>query len=342
MKALDELMRSVRDMADEAPSGVPEKPADLLLYAPCPVKLVIKDGIDGIIAAHAARGRELTAHIPMGCTSVDPYDPIYREPDPDRLPGVIGSIGFGDFWRPEFVERHVRAGLFQAAPAANLSPLHMTAGLLDPRGHYTLYGVTPYLFLVDLRRLGDKPVPSAWEDVLHPRYAGEVIMCGDGDDMADAVILNVHKDSGMDGLRALARNCKGFMHSSSMVKSAGSDDPAAGAIYIMPAFFALSVKRPERLRVVWPRDGAASSPLYVLAKKSERERLADFIDFFGAGFAAIDSAAFFAPMDARSAAVLPPEARLKWVGWDYIQDNDVTGLRDTLNVLFRDMVVKTP
>ncbi|MDQ7830598.1 MAG: ABC transporter substrate-binding protein [Desulfovibrionaceae bacterium] len=342
MKALDELMRSVRDMAKEDAPGVTSAPAvpDLLLYAPCPVKLLVKDGIDRIAADHARRGRELRVHIPMGCTSVDPYDPIYRESDPDRLPGVIGSIGFGDFWRREFVSRHVRAGLFSAAPAVPLSPLHERAGLLDPRGHYTLYGVTPYLFLVDTRRLGDLPVPQAWEDVLHPRYKGELIMCGDGDDMADAVILNVYKEFGMDGLHALAANCKGFMHSSSMVKSAGSGDESAGAVYIIPAFFAETVTRPAHLRVVWPRDGAASSPLYFLAKKSERERLADVIAFFADGFLGIDSAAWFVPMAASAAVRLPPEASLKWVGWDWIEDNDVTERRDTLNVLFRDMVRK--
>jgi ABC-type Fe3+ transport system substrate-binding protein len=344
MKALDELMRSVRGMAEEettdSASGAPCPAVDLLLYAPCPVKLVVKDGIDAIAAAYAGKGQRLAIHIPMGCTSVDPYDPIYREPDPDRLPGIIASIGFGDFWRREFVTRHVRAGIFSAVPASPLSPLHERAGLLDPRGCYTLYGVTPYLFLADARRLGDKPLPRAWEDVLHPRYKGELIMCGDGDDMADAVILNVYKDFGMDGLRALADNCKGFMHSSSMVKSAGSDDAAAGSVYIIPAFFAETVTRPAHLRVVWPRDGAASSPLYFLAKRKEQARLAALASFFGDGFAAIDSAAWFAPMAAAAASKLPPEASLKWVGWDYIEDNDITERRDTLNILFRDMVRK--
>ncbi|MFZ5813116.1 MAG: ABC transporter substrate-binding protein [Thermodesulfobacteriota bacterium] len=342
MKALDELMRSVRDMAEEDAPRIPERPVDLLLYAPCPVKLVVKDGIDRIVEDHARRGEAITTHIPMGCTSVDPYDPIYREPDPDRLPGVIGSIGFGDFWRREFVARHVRPGLFSAAPARNLHPLHERAGLIDPRGRYTVYGVTPYLFLADTRRLGDKPVPRSWDDILHPRYQGELVMCGDGDDMADAVILNVHKEFGMDGLRALAGNCKGFMHSSSMVKSAGSGDEEAGSVYIIPAFFAETITRPAHLRVIWPRDGAASSPLYFLAKKSEHARLADVIAFFSAGFSAIDSAAWFVPMDAAAASRLPPEAALKWVGWDYIEDNDITERRDTLNVLFRDMVRKKP
>ncbi|MBI4803638.1 MAG: ABC transporter substrate-binding protein [Desulfovibrio sp.] len=341
MKALDDLMLSIRRMGeeDEVPA-LPEKPVDLLLYAPCPVKLVVKDAIDAIIAGYAASGQSVTAHIPMGCTSIDPYDPIYRQTDPDKLPGMIGSIGFGDFWRKEFVENHVLSGVFESVLPAVVNPLHHRAGLIDPRGAYTVYGVTPYVFMVDTRRLGGLPEPRAWEDILHPRYKGEVVMCGDGDDMADAVVLNLYKDFGMAGLEALAANSKGLMHSSSMVKSAGSSDQDAGAVYVIPAFFAESTRQPEHIKVIWPRDGAAASPLYLLAKKNQRERLAALAGFFGSGFAAIESAGWFSPMDGSIASKLPPEASLKWVGWDFIEQNDVSELRDKLNVLFRSMVRK--
>ena len=342
MKALDEMMLSIRRMGQEDPAGPwPALPVDLLLYAPCPVKLVVKEGIEAVIADYAAHGRSVSAHIPMGCTSVDPYDPIYKETDPDKLPAIIGSIGFGDFWRREFADNHVRAGLFQAALPQAVNPLHVRAGLVDPEGVYTIYGVTPYVFMVDTRRLGSLPAPKAWEDILHPRYQGEVVMCGDGDDMADAVVLTIYKDFGLDGLKALAKNSKGLMHSSSMVKSVGSTDQAAGAVYVIPAFFAASTRQPEHVKVIWPRDGAAASPLYFLAKKRERERLSELVGFFAKGFAAIESAAWFAPM-AAGPGVLPPEARLKWVGWDFVRQNDVTGLRNELNASFRAMVREKP
>jgi len=339
MKALDQLMCSIRQMGEaDNPPGLPEKPVDLLLYAPCPVKLVMKDRIDRIMSDFALRGSPLNIHIPMGCTSIDPYDPICWEENADKLPAVIGSIGFGDFWRKEFVDNHVRAGVFKAALPSRVNPLHQQAGLIDPRGAYTIYGVTPYVFMVDARRLGASPVPRTWADLLDPRYKGEVIMCGDGDDMADAVILNLYKEFGMEGLRALADNCKGLMHSSSMVKSAGSHDEKAGTVYIIPAFFAESTQQPEYIRVVWPEDGAAASPLYFLAKKNGHDRLAELLAFFSAGFASIESAAWFAPMDACAPARLPAEAKLKWVGWDFIENNDINALRDSLNGRFRSMV----
>lgn len=116
MKSLDDLIQSVSRMGEE--DRQPPPPADLLFYAPCPVKLAVKDAIDALAdalaAAHAATsagdGNPLAIHIPMGCTSVDPYDPLHRETDPDLLPQVIASIGFGDFFRRGFVERFVNAG----------------------------------------------------------------------------------------------------------------------------------------------------------------------------------------------------------------------------------------
>ncbi len=335
MKSLDDLMRSIRDMADDAPHDA--APADLLLYAPCPVKLAMKDGVDALATARQARGERLSVHIPMGCTSVDPYDPLHMETDPDRLPAVIASIGFGDFWRKTFVERFVDPGVFTACPPQVLSPLHRDAGLPDPRGHYTIYGVTPYIFLVDTRALGGLPVPGCWEDLLHPRYRGKILMCGDGDDMADAVLLSLYKDFGLDGMAAFAANVRGLAHSSAMAKDAGGSGPDAGAISIIPCFFAQSIRQPAHIRTVWPRDGAAASPLYFLAKTSERERLADVTAFFSTGFSAIPSAAWFAPMDGSRPSALPEDARLKWVGWDYVRQNDLNTLRDTLYREFRAM-----
>lgn len=340
MQELLQWMESIRQDGEMPPDL--DRRLDLLLYAPCPVKLAVKDRIEAIAAASEQRGEPLAIHIPMGCTSVDPFDPVYKETDPDRLPAVIASIGFGDFWRREFAERFVDTGLFQAVLPAKVNPLFEQAGLIDPRGHYTIYGVTPYIFLVDTQRLGDLPVPRTWDEVLDPRYRGKLVMCGDGDDMADAVVLNAYKDHGEEGLRALAANAVALMHSSRMAKIAGSAEAGNGAVFIIPAFFAESTKQPAHVRVVWPEDGAAASPLYFLAKASERERLAELLAFFHAGFSGIDSAAWFAPLDASRPSPLPPAARLKWVGWEFIEQNDVNGLRDRLHVLFRELLRGRP
>jgi ABC-type Fe3+ transport system substrate-binding protein len=337
MQRMQDLLADLRRDAAVQAKPLDAATLDLLLYSPCPVKLAVKAGIDRIVENYAARGEELGVHIPMGCTSIDPYDPVCRETDPDKLPAMIASIGYGDFWKKPFVERFVATGLFEAPLPARVNPLHEQAGLVDPSGAYLIYGVTPYIFLADTQRLGGLPVPRVWEELLDPIYRGHIVMCGDGDDMADAVLLNLYKEHGLDGIKRLVENVRGFMHSSTMAVMAGKDEKNAGSIYIIPSFFAESTKRPERVLAIWPEDGAAASPLYVLVKKSERERLAELTAFFSHGFGEIPSAAWFVPVDADAASPLPPEARLKWVGWDFVAANDVNALRDRLALEFQQL-----
>lgn len=341
MHDLNQLIRSISHYEDE--DAQQALGADLLLYCPCPVKLVVKDSMEAIAAQSAAQGAPLRIKIPMGCTSVDPFDPLYMEQDPDKLPAVIASIGFGDFWKRAFVDRHLQGDLFSAVPPEAINPLHEQAGLIDPKGRYTLYGVTPYIFLVDEKKLGDVPAPRTWADILDDRYKGMLVMCGDGDDMADAVVMNIYKDFGMEGLQALANNAKCLLHSSEMAKVAGSNDPRAGAIFIIPAFFASSVRPLEHVKMVWPEDGACASPLYFLAKTSEQARLKPILDFYatsGPGsFAGIDSARWFAPMVAHDSP-LPEGASLKWVGWEYVEQFDVNLLRQELHPVFRKLLRK--
>jgi len=327
MTRLLSFMSDIERAGAEEPAR-PARELDLLLYAPCPVKLVLKEAVD-------AAG-PFASHVPMGCTSVDPYDPLCRESDPDELPAVIASIGFGDFWRRDFVRRFVDAGVFEAVRPEAESPLHAAAGIADPRGACTIYGVTPYLFLVDEARLDGMPAPRTWAELLEPRYRGRITMCGDGDDMADAALLAVYQDCGLEGVVRLAGQCRGLMHSSSMVKAAGNRREAEAAVFIMPAFFACGTKQPAGVRVVWPEDGAAASPLYFLAKRSEKARVAPLLRALTEGFAAIPSAAWFAPLALRpERSPLPPEARLRWPGWDFLLNRDVNALRDELGQQFR-------
>ncbi|QGY41807.1 hypothetical protein GM415_17325 [Pseudodesulfovibrio cashew] len=338
MKTLDQLMASVQA------SGQQDNPdpgeLDLLLYSPCPVKLAVKAQLDEVSREYEEAGDPINIHIPMGCTSVDPYDPLHLETDPDKLPGIIASIGFGDFFRKGFSERFVNTGVFEAVLPEKVHPLHEEAGIVDPEGRYTIYALTPYIFLVDTARLGDTPPPRRWEDLLHPRYRGQINMCGDGDDMADAALMSIYKEFGMEGIEKLAANAHGLMHSSRMGKSGGS--AKGGGIYIIPYFFAETSQQPEHMQVIWPEDGTAASPIYFLAKRDARPRLDKLLDFFTRGFGEIESARWFLPLGGPLPDNLPPEARIKWVGWDFIRDNDITAVRDLLNDTFRRLVKETP
>ncbi|MDD3311413.1 ABC transporter substrate-binding protein [Pseudodesulfovibrio sp.] len=309
MKTLDQLMATVSQegRADNPdPAGL-----DLLLYSPCPVKLAVKEKLDAIVRASEAAGDPLKIHIPMGCTSVDPYDPLHLETDPARLPAIIASIGFGDFFRKGFRERFIDTGLFEAVPPKRVTPLHERAGVVDPEGRYTVYALTPYIFMVDLDRLGDVPPPRRWEDLLDPRYKGQINMCGDGDDMADAVLMSICQSFGMEGIGRLAANSHGLMHSSRMGKSGGS--ARGGGIYILPYFFAETSRQPDNIRVIWPEDGTAASPIYFLARPDARPRIDPLLTSSRAASARFRAAAGSCPWAGRCPIPCRPARRSS--GW---------------------------
>jgi ABC-type Fe3+ transport system substrate-binding protein len=338
MKILSDLLASIH--GDDTENAYSPETLDLLLYAPCPIKLAIQERLDRITGNFQDIRESIHIHIPMGCTSIDPYDPLYLETDVHRLPAMIASIGFGDFFRKEFVHRFVDTGVFGAVLPSQIHPLHRQAGTVDPKSHYVVYGVTPYIFFVDTRRLGDIPLPRCWEDLLHPRYKGQINMCGDGDDMADAVLINIYKDFGETGIERFAANTFGLMHSANMAQAGGV--PKSGAIYIIPYFFAESTLQPVHMKVIWPEDGAAASPLYFLAKQSEQKRLQHLISFFTEGIGAIQSARWFLPIGGPAPQSLPSNAHIKWVGWNYIESCHITELRDELKDLFRRVVKGSP
>jgi ABC-type Fe3+ transport system substrate-binding protein len=125
-----------------------------------------------------------------------------------------------------------------------------------------------------------------------------------------------------------------------MGKSGGA--AKAGGIYIIPYFFAETSLQPAHMRVIWPEDGTAASPIYFLAQRKARPRLDKLLSFFTRGFGEIPSARWFLPLGGPLPENLPLDARIKWVGWDFIRENDITAVRDELNSTFRRLVRETP
>jgi molybdopterin-binding protein len=110
---------------------------------------------------------------------------------------VIASLGFGDFFRPEFVERFVKQGNFRTAWTGPVHPAFEKAGFRDPDGWYTIYSVWPYVLLIDKKKLGNRPVPRLWSDLLDPQYQDDIITNGSRDNrVAEVPLLYFFKDHG--------------------------------------------------------------------------------------------------------------------------------------------------
>jgi ABC-type Fe3+ transport system substrate-binding protein len=318
-------------------AGLVSEPIHFLGYAACPFKQIFKEHMDEILKNYQMRtGVGLRYHIPMGCGDYDAYDDLWQSESLKELPDVIASLGFGDFFRPEFVERFVRPGHFRSAWTGPVHPAFEKAGFRDPDGWYTVYSVWPYVLLIDKKKLGNRPVPRFWSDLLDPQYKDDIITNGSRDNrVAEVPLLYFFKDHGEEGLVRLAANIRDFWHPAEMVKAAGSSRSNGAAIYVIPSFFAQARHRPEETPVVWPEDGAITSPVYFLSKQTQRLETEIVVKTLTSRELGEKSAqANFPSLQPEVDNHLPANASFKWLGWNFIKANDLTVLKQQVIRVF--------
>jgi ABC-type Fe3+ transport system substrate-binding protein len=306
---------------------------DYLGYAPCPIRTQMRQRLRQVFAGAAGPGgAEPAWYMPGSCHAPNVYDELWRTSDAVELPGLISEVGFGDFNRPEFVRRWLDSGGFAPIDAADVRPEFRAAGLVDPRGYHRVYGANVEILLIDLKRLGSRPVPRTWADILDPRFRGDVIVSGEDGDIHESILFGLHQDQGDAGLEALGANVVRFMHPAEMAKAAGTAQPQGAAVYVLPWFFARGNPHREATRIVWPEEGAFLSPLYLLRRQDARPAAHRALEYLlGEDFARFLAKLGLAPARAGSPPLPGP---LRWVGWDFVRHHDIETERARYNAAF--------
>ncbi len=335
---MNELDTDIKNKSDEQETGQGFiNHLNFLAYAPCAFKPTFKKGLDNALGAYRNEtGILLNSFVPMGCGGNDDlYNDIWKSTDIDDLPDVIASMGFGDFFRKKFVDRFVAKGCFTSVWKGSVNEPFEKAGFRDPDECYTVYGVMPYILLVDRKRLGNIPLPKQWCDLFEPRFRDNIIICGSEDEVADVPLLYLYKEYGEAGLARFAANVKASYHAAEMARIAGTSNPGGAAVYILPWFFASCCPRTETVSMVWPEDGACSSPLYFLVKTSKMKDMTAIIEYVTGTEMGRQCAHYcFPSLNPNVDNNLPENASFKWLGWDYIKSHDPAELRDYAHNVF--------
>jgi len=312
-------------------------------YFPCPIRGQIRTLLHQLVLDRYTKadggGTVVPWYVPGGCGGKDAYEDLWKVTDPADLPEVILSIDFGDFWRPEFRQKFVDQGLFEPVGPAELSPGFQLAGLAPNAWGYSPLAVFPTVLLVDKTKLGGRPVPTRWSDLLDPMWKDELTLGGGSDSVSTTVLLHFWKDHGDSGLTALAANVRALRHSAQMAKLSGSGHPDATAICVLPWFFADSCPH-EKTLIVVPKEGALVSPIYVLAQKNRGAEARVLLDtLFSPEVAAICRENWFPTAvptgDTGPDRSVLDELRLNWLGWDFLLGQDLTALKTHVEAHFR-------
>ncbi|RCX21070.1 ABC-type Fe3+ transport system substrate-binding protein [Anaerobacterium chartisolvens] len=309
---------------------------DFLGYTVCPLKHTFRECFDAVLDKYRREtGRGFDCYVPSGCGGDDAYEEIWKSQSIDDLPGAIASIGFGDFFRKEFVDRFIDKGCFKAPERKEINADFAGMGLEDPDGCYTIYSVFPYIIMVDKKKLGNLPMPCKWDDLLKPVYRNNIIIGGSADDISEVLLLYLYKKHGDKGVELLARNVRDAWHAAKMAKVAGTSSTEGAAVYVMPWFFARSCPRTDVVSIVWPEDGALISPFYLLVKEDRGADLQIITDFvMGEELGQKSANSFFPVLNSEADNRLPENAAFQWLGWDYIKSNSMDTLKEHVKKIF--------
>lgn len=308
-----------------------------LSLMPCGLKVPFARVAEDFFARRRSAGRPPLTYSLEG--NVNHEVSYYRYVDQvetfEELPDMIVSSDFNAFFHQRFRERFLEPGFFTHAVDNRVHEAFVGQDIVDPAGQYRMLTINPLIIVADLEQVGDRPLPRRWQDLLDPAWRRDIALRGDGRFFCHAVLLPLYKEHGMPAMLALAANVHSGLHPAQMVKQIASRQPDRAALYVMPEFFARRILQTDRVRILWPEDGALVSPVTMLVKKDRASQLKEIADFMtGPELAAMFAGAGFPALHPAAPNRLPPGAPLKWLGWDFLRQHDLGQLNADIDAEF--------
>ncbi|MBI5132673.1 MAG: ABC transporter substrate-binding protein [Rhodopseudomonas palustris] len=316
--------RAFGDVA--VPRGAP-RGWDFLGNVPVPLRARVRDGVADRVTQHRLDGGEaLRCCFPMGQGGVGPFERLRRVRALDDFPRMLVSAEHGNAFNRRFHAEHVAAGHFSACQPGDVASAFSDCGLIDPQGWIGVFAVAPFVLLIDRQRLNGLPVPRRWADLADPMYRDQIVFGGwrrEGEacwsQFSKFFLLAMLRLLGPKGLAQIVANVPQLMHSAQMPRIAGTG-MSPGGIYVLPWSLADICPRRSHTEVVWPQEGALAYPLWLTVQQAHRERLGFLVDhFYGAELGRYLSDNRYPSLCAEVGQVMPPGARLNWLGWDYLR-----------------------
>ena len=299
---------------------------DLFARMPVPLRRTFKLGVEKVVARNrAATGVELRCLLDGGGEWLPPFKTLPTA-SADPLPEMIVTTMGPDVAAPSLWSQYAPL-ISRNHSSIEYHPACKKCGLADPSGTFATFAVVPFVFLVDESRLGYRPAPRTWADLLEPIWSEDIVFGGwrpndrtPYQDYNNYLLVHIYKQFGETGIQAFAANTKLLQHNVVIAAQGGSDHPSAGTISILPWMQAELCPRRSRTRVIWPEDGALAMPIGYFIKPEARERLAPLIEFVeGPELGAILARDCYPPTRAGTPDAFPPGALLQWPGWNFVR-----------------------
>lgn len=295
---------------------------------PCPVRIPMMDALGEWLEGEESPDISVDYELKAASSGVDWIkDRLEQAKSEKVLSDIFISAGFDLFFDKRFMGKFKSMDTFEDMTGfdrLNDDFDNEYIDLKDPDRKYSIIGVVPAVFLVNTEEINGRKIPKSWDDILAPEFENAVSLPIGDFDLFNSILLNIYKRYGGAGVEKLGKSLLRGMHPSEMLKShmKSSNKPV---VTIMPYFFTKMNKAGGPMIPVWPSDGAIISPIFLLAKRSKREKVKPFVDFLASKEIGeiLAHNGRFPSTNPEVDNMISKDHKYMWLGWDYIKKNDI-------------------
>src|SRR3712207_5336611 len=319
---LEESIKSNRESSDITMKKEEKKENALSLLGllPCPVRIPLLEGFQNFLQSHP----EVHVNYELKAASSGLAwlkKDVIEADHVDKLADMFLSAGFDLFFDHKWMGKWKSEGIFQDMTGLehyNPDFENEHISLKDPKGDYSMIGVVPAIFLVNKAALGNRKMPESWLDILSEEFENSISLPIADFDLFNSILVHIYKLYGQEGVEKLGKSLLSNLHPAQMV------DAKEPAITIMPFFFSKMIKENGPMQVVWPKEGAIISPIFMLTKKNRRKELQTIVDFMGGKEVGniISHQDLFPSVHPEVKNPTMGKAFV-WFGWDFIYSHDM-------------------
>ena len=319
---LEESIKSNRESSDITMKKEEKKENALSLLGllPCPVRIPLLEGFQNFLQSHP----EVHVNYELKAASSGLAwlkKDVIEADHVDKLADMFLSAGFDLFFDHKWMGKWKSEGIFQDMTGLehyNTDFENEHISLKDPKGDYSMIGVVPAIFLVNKAALGNRKMPESWLDILSEEFENSISLPIADFDLFNSILVHIYKLYGQEGVEKLGKSLLSNLHPAQMV------DAKEPAITIMPFFFSKMIKENGPMQVVWPKEGAIISPIFMLTKKNRRKELQTIVDFMGGKEVGniISHQGLFPSVHPEVKNPTMGKAFV-WIGWDFIYSHDM-------------------
>lgn len=339
---LNELIEQSRNSADitmnknESSREKKEDEITMLGLLPCPIRIPLLETMKKFLE----KNDDIKVNYDLKAASYGLdwlKDDVIKANHPEKLADIFISAGFDLFFEDELMGKFKKENIFKDITGIeeyNKDFNNDEISLRDPEGDYSMLGVVPAVFLVNKDELKGRKIPETWEDLLKPEFEKSVSLPISDFDLFNSILINIYKTYGKEAVSKLGKALLQNLHPSQMVKSDKFKENIP-TVTIMPYFFTKMIREDSSMTAVWPKDGAAISPIFMLTKKNKEDKIKKIAEFLsGEEIGKILSHQGLFPTVNPNIDNNIEGKRFLWVGWDYIHENNIGDILRECKKLF--------